>query len=60
MVVGGLLLVVIGVLEVTGDWNHTMIHLREISPGYSEPRCEPADPIDRAIDRPRELRREHR
>jgi cytochrome c-type biogenesis protein len=36
MVVGGLLLVVTGVLEVTGEWNHIIIQLRAHLPGFSE------------------------
>jgi cytochrome c-type biogenesis protein len=36
MVVGGLLLIVTGVLEVTGEWNHLIIQLRAHLPGYSE------------------------
>jgi cytochrome c-type biogenesis protein len=36
MVVGGLLLIVTGVLEVTGEWNHLIIQLRAHLPGFSE------------------------
>jgi cytochrome c-type biogenesis protein len=36
MVVGGLLLVATGVLEVTGEWNHLIIQLRAHLPGFSE------------------------
>jgi cytochrome c-type biogenesis protein len=35
MLIGGLLLVVVGVLEVTGTWNDAMIHLRDIAPNYT-------------------------
>jgi cytochrome c-type biogenesis protein len=36
MVVGGLLLIVTGLLEVTGEWNHLIIQLRAHLPGFSE------------------------
>jgi cytochrome c-type biogenesis protein len=36
MVIGGLLLVVTGLLEVTGAWNHLVIQLRAHLPGFSE------------------------
>jgi cytochrome c-type biogenesis protein len=36
MVVGGVLLVVTGLLEVTGEWNHLLIELRANLPGFSE------------------------
>jgi cytochrome c-type biogenesis protein len=36
MVIGGLLLIATGVLEVTGQWNHLVIQLRAHLPGYSE------------------------
>ncbi len=36
MVVGGLLLIATGVLEVTGAWNHLVIQLRAHLPGFSE------------------------
>jgi cytochrome c-type biogenesis protein len=36
MVVGGVLLVVTGLLEVTGEWNHLLIELRAHLPGFSE------------------------
>ena len=36
MVIGGLLLVVTGLLEVTGEWNHLVIQLRAHLPGFSE------------------------
>ncbi|MCW2549890.1 MAG: cytochrome c biosis protein transrane region [Mycobacterium sp.] len=36
MVIGGLLLVVTGLLEVTGEWNHLVINLRANLPGFNE------------------------
>jgi cytochrome c-type biogenesis protein len=36
MIIGGLLLIVTGVLEVTGEWNHLVIQLRSHLPGYNE------------------------
>ncbi len=36
MVIGGLLLIVTGLLEVTGEWNHIVIQLRAHLPGFSE------------------------
>ncbi len=36
MVIGGLLLIVTGLLEVTGEWNHLVIQLRAHLPGFSE------------------------
>ncbi len=36
MVVGGLLLIVTGLLEVTGEWNRLIIQLRAHLPGFSE------------------------
>ena len=36
MVVGGLLLIVTGLLEVTGEWNTMIIELRAHLPGFSE------------------------
>ncbi len=36
MVIGGLLLIATGVLEVTGEWNHLIIQLRAHLPGFSE------------------------
>jgi cytochrome c-type biogenesis protein len=36
MIVGGLLLVVTGILEVTGEWNRLVIELRAHLPGFSE------------------------
>jgi cytochrome c-type biogenesis protein len=36
MVIGGLLLIVTGLLEVTGEWNHLIIQLRAHLPGFSE------------------------
>lgn len=35
MVAGGALLVVVGVLEVTGGWDTLVAHLREVAPGFS-------------------------
>jgi cytochrome c-type biogenesis protein len=35
MLVGGLLLVVIGVLEVTGTWNSWVIDLQHSTSGYT-------------------------
>jgi cytochrome c-type biogenesis protein len=35
MMIGGLLLVVVGVLEVTGAWNDAVLRLREIAPNYT-------------------------
>jgi cytochrome c-type biogenesis protein len=35
MMVGGLLLVVVGVLEITGTWNDAVLRLREIAPNYT-------------------------
>jgi cytochrome c-type biogenesis protein len=35
MLVGGLLLVVVGVLEVTGTWNDAVLRLRDIAPNYT-------------------------
>jgi cytochrome c-type biogenesis protein len=35
MLIGGLLLVVVGVLEVTGTWNDAVLHLRTIAPNYT-------------------------
>jgi cytochrome c-type biogenesis protein len=35
-IVGGLLLVVVGLLEFTGAWNDTVIALRDVLPGYGE------------------------
>jgi cytochrome c-type biogenesis protein len=36
MVIGGLLLIATGLLEVTGEWNHLIIQLRAHLPGFSE------------------------
>ncbi len=36
MVIGGVLLVVTGLLEVTGEWNQLVIQLRSHLPGFSE------------------------
>ena len=36
MIAGGLLLVITGLLEVTGAWNHILILLRSDLPGFSE------------------------
>jgi cytochrome c-type biogenesis protein len=36
MVIGGALLVVTGLLEVTGAWNHLIINLRQNLPGFQE------------------------
>jgi cytochrome c-type biogenesis protein len=36
MVVGGLLLVATGILEVTGGWNDLIINLRQHLPGFEE------------------------
>jgi cytochrome c-type biogenesis protein len=36
MVIGGVLLVVTGLLEVTGEWNHLIIDLRQNLPGFQE------------------------
>jgi cytochrome c-type biogenesis protein len=36
MVIGGLLLVVTGLLEVTGEWNHLVNELRANLPGFNE------------------------
>jgi cytochrome c-type biogenesis protein len=35
-VVGGLLLVVVGLLEFTGTWNDAILHLRDLLPGFGE------------------------
>lgn len=35
MLVGGLLLVVVGILEVTGTWNDAVLRLRDIAPNYT-------------------------
>lgn len=35
MVIGGLLLVIVGVLEVTGTWNDAVLRLRDIAPNYT-------------------------
>lgn len=36
MITGGMLLVITGLLEVTGTWNHVLIQLRANLPGFSE------------------------
>ena len=36
MITGGVLLVITGLLEVTGAWNHLLIQLRANLPGFSE------------------------
>jgi cytochrome c-type biogenesis protein len=36
MIIGGVLLIVTGILEVTGEWNHLIIQLRAHLPGFSE------------------------
>jgi cytochrome c-type biogenesis protein len=36
MVIGGALLVITGLLEVTGEWNHLIIDLRQNLPGFQE------------------------
>ena len=36
MIIGGVLLVVTGVLQVTGEWNSLVIQLRSSLPGFSE------------------------
>lgn len=36
MIVGGLLLVVTGILEVTGEWNSLIINLRQHLPGFEQ------------------------
>ena len=35
MVIGGVLLVVVGVLEITGTWNDAVLRLRDIAPNYT-------------------------
>ena len=35
MLIGGLLLIVVGVLEVTGTWNDAVLRLRDIAPNYT-------------------------
>jgi cytochrome c-type biogenesis protein len=35
MMIGGLLLVVVGVLEITGTWNDAVLRLRDIAPNYT-------------------------
>jgi cytochrome c-type biogenesis protein len=35
MMVGGVLLIVVGVLEVTGVWNDAVVRLRDLAPGYT-------------------------
>ncbi|HSP36406.1 MAG TPA: cytochrome c biogenesis CcdA family protein [Frankiaceae bacterium] len=35
-VLGGLLLVVVGLLELTGTWNDLILHLRGVLPGFGE------------------------
>lgn len=34
--IGGLLLVAVGVLELTGTWNDLILHLRNVLPGFGE------------------------
>jgi hypothetical protein len=36
MIIGGVLLIVTGILEVTGEWNHLIIQLRAHLPGFNE------------------------